>query len=289
MIIVRIIGGLGNQMFQYAAGRALATKYNVPLKVDLRWMRGYRHRDFLLDKFPISIETPLWNERLKFTWFPFRRRPFFPYTKLIRKFHHLLYMEPGFPYNPGFWNLGPYRFLFGYFQSEKYFKEYESLLRNDFNYQYDPSLYDKEVLEAIQKPSSIAIQFRRGDYITDAATNRSIGVCSMEYYERAFDFLQSRMKDSRLLVFSDDIEWCRKHVKFDGSIFVQRKGGSPLDDMFLSIQCKNIILANSTFSWWCAWLNPNPKKIVIAPQKWFKSEELNKNAYDLIPDDWIRI
>jgi hypothetical protein len=289
MIIVRIIGGLGNQMFQYAAGRALAAKYKVPLKLDLRWMRGYRHRDFLLDKFPISIETPSWNERLKFNWFPFRRRPFFFYTKLIHKFNHLLYMEPAFPYNPAFWNLGAERFLFGYFQSEKYFKEYDSLIRNDFKYQYDPSLYDKEVLETIQNPGSTAIQFRRGDYIKNEATNCSIGVCSMDYYEQAVAYLKSKLKEHKLLVFSDDIEWCRQNVKFDQAVFVERRGGTPLDDMSVAIQCKNIILANSTFSWWCAWLNPNPKKIVIAPQKWFKSEELNKNAYDLIPDDWIRI
>jgi hypothetical protein len=289
MIVVRIIGGLGNQMFQYAAGRALATKYNVPLKVDLRWMRGYRHRDFLLDKFPISIETPLWNERLKFTWFPFRRRPFFFYTKIIRKFNKILYMEDDFPYNTDFWNFGPDRFLFGYFQSEKYFKEYDSLIRKDFSYQYDPSLYDKEVVEAIRKSSFTAIQFRRGDYITNKATSSSIGLCSMDYYEKAVAYLKSKQKDFKLLIFSDDIQWCRQNIKFDRAVFVERKGGTPLDDMSLAIQCKNIIIANSTFSWWCAWLNTNPKKIVIAPQKWFKSEELNKNAYDLIPDDWIRI
>lgn len=93
MIVVRIIGGLGNQMFQYAAGRALAAKYGVPLKLDLRWMRRYRRREFLLHKFPISIENPSWFDRLKFTWFPFQRHPFFFYTKFIHKFNDLLYMD----------------------------------------------------------------------------------------------------------------------------------------------------------------------------------------------------
>ena len=198
-------------------------------------------------------------------------------------------MEPSFPFDSNFWNLGPDRFLFGYFQSEKYFKDHESLIRNDFRYNPDLSLYDGEVIEALQSPNVTAIQFRRGDYITNEATNRSIGVCSMDYYEQAVAYLKSKLKDFRLLILSDDIEWCRQNIKFDRAVFVERRGGTPLDDMFLAVKCKNIILANSTFSWWCAWLNPNPKKIVIAPKKWFKSEELNKNAHDLIPDDWIRV
>jgi hypothetical protein len=111
----------------------------------------------------------------------------------------------------------------------------------------------------------------------------------MDYYEKAFIYLKSKLKNYNFLVFSDDIEWCKQNVKFGRAVYVERKGGSPLDDMFLAVQCKNIILANSTFSWWCAWLNTNPEKIVIAPQKWFRNEELNNNAYDLIPDNWIRV
>jgi hypothetical protein len=289
VIVVRIIGGIGNQMFQYAAGRALAAKYNVSLKLDLRWMRRYRRREFLLHKFPFSIENPSWFDRLKFTWFPFQRNPFFPYIKIIQKYNRIIYMEPSSPFDSNFWNLGPDRFLFGYFQSEKYFKDYEALIRNDFRYNSDFSLYDGEVIEALQSQNATAIQFRRGDYITNKATYRSIGVCSMDYYEQAVAYLKSKLKNFRLLVFSDEIGWCRQNIKFDRTVFVERRGGTPLDDMFLAVKCKNIILANSTFSWWCAWLNPNPKKIVIAPKKWFKSDELNKNVYDLIPDNWIRI
>jgi hypothetical protein len=289
MIVVRIYGGLGNQMFQYAAARALAAKYEVPLKLDLRWMSGYRHRDFLLDRFPIPIDNPSWTERLKFTWFPFRRRPFFVYTKLIRKVNPLLYMEPAFPYNRGFWNLGPDCFLFGYFQSEKYFAEYEELIRKDFSYGPDLSLYDSAVIRAVRSPGSTAIQFRRGDYVTNVSTNRSIGVCPMEFYERAVAYLESLQKPVRPVVFSDEIDWCRENVKFKDAVFVERRGGIPLDDMFLATQCDNIILANSTFSWWSAWLNPNPSKRVVAPKQWYKSRELADQAYDLIPEGWIRL
>ena len=111
----------------------------------------------------------------------------------------------------------------------------------------------------------------------------------MEYYGNAVAYLKAAVKDYRLLVFSDDIAWCRENLKFDRTVFVERRGGTPLDDMFLAGQCKNIILANSSFSWWSAWLNKNPRKIVIAPKQWFRSEELQKNAYDITPQDWVRL
>lgn len=276
-------------MFQYAAARALAAKYDVPLKLDLRWMADYRHRELLLNRFPISIENPSWTERLKFTWFPFRRRPFFIYTKLIRRMNPLLYFEPAFSYNPGFWDLGPDCFLFGYFQSEKYFSQYEELIKKEFSYEPDLTLYGSDVIRAVRSPGSTAIQFRRGDYVTNPSANRSIGVCPMAFYERAVAYVKSRQKRARLVVFSDEIGWCREQVKFADAVFVERKGGTPLDDMFLAAQCENIILANSTFSWWCAWLNKNPAKIAIAPRQWFRSKELADQAYDLIPEGWVRM
>jgi hypothetical protein len=276
-------------MFQYAAGRALATKYGVPLKLDLRWMRRYKQRDFLLNKFPISIETPSWRERFRFTWFPFQRHPFFFYTKIIRKFNKILYVEDGFPYNPDFWNFGPDRFLFGYFQSEKYFKEYDSLIRKDFAYCLNDSLYNREILKAVNTKGSTALHIRRGDYVKNKATSCSIGICTMDYYTRAVRFLKKNLKEIRFIVFSDDIEWCKKNVKFDRVMFAEQQYESPIDDMFLATKCENVILSNSTFAWWCAWLNPNSNKIVIAPQEWFKNEELNRKSYDLIPKEWIRL
>jgi hypothetical protein len=288
MLIVRIIGGLGNQMFQYAAGRALAAKYGVPLKLDLRWMQGYHHRYFLLDKFPILVETPSWKERLKFTWFPFRRRPFFFYSKIIRRFNHLLYIEPSFSYNPAFWNLGPEIFLFGYFQSPKYFGEYELLIRKDFTYSVNEYLYSKEILDAIHTKGSTALHIRRGDYVKHKATSCSIGICNLDYYIRAVKYLEQIIK-VRLIVFSDDIEWCKQNVKFNNTIFVEQQYNSPLDDMFLAAQCENMIISNSTFAWWCAWLNPHPTKIVVAPKQWFKNEEMNNKTYDLISQKWVRL
>lgn len=288
MIVVRIFGGLGNQMFQYAAGRALAAHLDAPLKLDLRWLKRY-HTPFQMSLFNLPVKVSSRYDDLRFTWFPFKRNPFLFYIKCIRYLNNSIYMEQSLQYKSDFWSLGVDRFLFGYFQSEKYFKDFEPLIRQDFNYQPDLSIYDTDVIEALQSTGVTAIQFRRGDYVTNLATNRSIGVCTMDYYERAINHITSQGNPVRFLVFSDDIEWCRQNVKLGGAVYVERMGGSPLDDMFLAARCKNIILANSTFSWWCAWLNQNPDKIVIAPKIWFRDSVLQEQSHDLIPDSWIRL
>lgn len=289
MIVVRIIGGLGNQMFQYAAGRALAAKFNVPLKLDLRWMARYRHREYLLDRFNLSAEKITLADRMKFTWFPFRRNPPFLFMKTIRRVNHLIYMEPSLTFNPTFFSLEPDCFLFGYFQSYRYFEGCEDLIRHDFSREMDPSIYEKAWVEKVAEPDSIAIQFRRGDFVTDPAANRSIGTCSIDYYEKAVSQIRKKKKDAPLIVFSDNIDWCKANVRFDNTIFIERKGGSPVDDMLLAARCNHIIMANSSFSWWCAWLNRHPDKIVIAPKQWFRDEALNAQTGDLFPPDWIRL
>lgn len=285
--MVRIIGGLGNQMFQYAAGRALAARFNVPLKLDLRWMLRYRHRAYLLDRFNLSADRMTLAECMKFTWFPFHRNPPFLFMKTERWVNHLIYMESSLAFNPAFVSLGPDRFLFGYFQSYRYFEGYEDLIRHDFIREIDSSIYEKAWLEKVSEPDSIAIQFRRGDFVTDPAANRSIGTCSMEYYTKAVSQIREKKKDAPLVVFSDDIDWCKANVRFHNTVFIERNGGTPIDDMMLAARCNHTILANSSFSWWCAWLNRHPDKIVIAPKHWFRDEALNVQTTDLCPPGWI--
>ena len=289
MIVVRIIGGLGNQMFQYAAGRALAARFNVPLKLDLRWMLRYRHREYLLDRFNLPVEQMTIPDCMKFTWFPFRRNPPFIFMKTIRWVNRFIYMEPSLAFNPAFFSLKSDCFLFGYFQSYRYFEGYEDLLRHDFSRAIDQSIYEKTWLEKVAEPGSIAIQFRRGDFVTDPAASRSIGASSMDYYEKAVSQIREKKKDAPLIVFSDDIDWCKANVRFDNTVFIERKGGSPVDDLLLAARCNHIILANSSFSWWCAWLNRQPDKIAIAPKQWFRDEALNAQTTDLFPSDWIQL
>ena len=289
MIAVRIIGGLGNQMFQYAAGRALSARFNIPLKLDLRWMQRYRHREYLLDRFNLHTGSMTVSDYLKFTWFPFRRNPPFIFMKAIQKMNSLIYMEKSLSYDPAFPLLGPDRFLFGYFQSYRYFEGFENLIRLDFSQKPDLTIYKEEWIEKVAAPDSVAVQFRRGDFVTDPATNRSIGTCSMTYYEKAVSHIRTTKGNVPLIIFSDDIKWCQANVRFDNAIFIDRKGGSPVDDMQLAARCNHIIMANSSFSWWCAWLNARPDKIIFAPKQWFKDKLLNAQASDLFPESWVQL
>lgn len=289
MIAIRIYGGLGNQMFQYAAGRALALRHGVPLKLDLRWMRRYRNQPLLITRLPIQKTELNWHERLAYTGFPFPRHPPYPFFRWVPYFWHRVYMERSYGFEDRFTRLGPDHFLFGRFQSYRYFSGYESVLRDDFRHQLNPALYDEAVIEMVRKPNAVAVQFRRGDYVTDAATGRYIGVCPMDYYRRAAEIVCKRINSPQFLVFSDDIEWCRRNVDLDGAVFVERKNGTAVDDMALAAQCRHIILANSTFSWWCAWLRAVGDGITIAPERWFRDELLNQETSELCPSSWMRI
>jgi hypothetical protein len=288
MIVVRLFGKLGNQMFQYAAARALAAHWDVPLKLDIRWL-GPDRRAFQLDRLPLFSGITDWKDNLRYTWFPFPREPFRPYFWRVARFLSHLYVEPSFSYNSGFWSLGPDRFLFGYFQSEKYFMDHAALIKRDLAYEPDLSLYEPEVIETVKAGETTAIHFRRGDYITHEYTARTIGALPMDYYERATAYVKSRLGRTRFLIFSDDIDWCRDNLKIDGAVYVDKKGQSPLDDLFLASRCDNNILANSSYSWWCAWLNENPGKIVVAPERWFRDETFHNQSGDLIPEGWTRL
>ncbi len=289
MIVTRIIGGLGNQLFQCAAGIALAARHGVALKLDLRWMRRYRRQPYLLDRFPLPAAPLTVLERLAYTWFPFRRNPPFLLIKAARHLNRRIYLEPGHDYDPAFATLGPDRFLWGYFQSERYFEDCRDLVRAEFAGRADRSRYDPAVVAAVDDEASVAVQFRRGDYVTDPATSRSIGTCPTGYYRDAFALLRSRVPAPRWIVFSDDIPWCRANVGLEGAIFAERSGGTPVDDLFLAASCRHIVLANSTFSWWSAWLNENPGMIAIAPRRWFRDPALHGQSGDLIPARWHRV
>lgn len=288
MIIVRIFGGLGNQMFQYSAGRALSCRLNVPLKLDLRWLSRY-HTPFQLDKFGIVCEHPSAVECLRYTWFPFDQHPFFFYVKLVRFVNRTFYLEKSLRYDEKFNLLGAERFLFGYFQSEKYFADFEKVIRDDFSRNLDTSLYENEVISALMHENVTVMQFRRGDYVTNKAANTSIGLLPFDYYQRGLNHVRSTRGDGPLLIFSDDIEWCKANVTLPEAVFVQRRGGSPIDDMLLAARCHNFILANSTFSWWCAWLCRVEDKLVIAPKRWYRNQVLHEQSDDLIPLSWLRL
>ncbi|MGQ9492108.1 MAG: alpha-1,2-fucosyltransferase [Anaerolineae bacterium] len=293
MVIVKLIGGLGNQMFQYAAGRALALHHRTPLKLDISGFAEYRLRTYRLHHFRIQAElatprevahvtgmdrTGLWKRvfwRIQH-WMPYYRRCTFQEDTLR-------------PYDPNIWRTPRDVYLDGYWQSEKYFADVADIIRREFQLKEEPSASSRAVANRMHDCQAISLHVRRGDYVSNPRTHRVHGVCSLEYYRRCIAFIVERVERPTFFVFSDDMAWTREHVPIEGLVEYVTHNGAERDyeDLWLMSQCRHHILANSSFSWWGAWLNPNPDKLVLAPQRWFNDSTLNTR--DLLPEGWIAL
>jgi len=279
MIITKLIGGLGNQMFQYAAGKQISTTNNTKLKLDVT---GYDHqvgitpRKYMLDIFNIQAvpagKSEVWRHRLTMAMFR--------HHKIQQKDIHNIHQFLAIPDNS---------YLEGYWGSEKYFKGVEGIIRQDFTFKSRPDVGNKKLIEKIKNSMSISIHIRRGDYVLDKKTNQFHGVCSLDYYLRAVKLITQKVSRPHFFVFSDDHQWAEKHFKLQQPMEVVKHNyrKNHHEDMRLMTCCHHHIIANSSFSWWGAWLNSNPDKIVIAPKKWFRDPSINTK--DLVPQSWIKI
>jgi hypothetical protein len=291
MVISNIIGGLGNQMFQYAAGKSLSLKFRVPLKLNTRDFLGYQlHQGFELNRLficsnEIATENDLTEvlswQRVKIVQRVLRR----PQLKSLR--HKSFVVEPSFSYWSGINQLEGNSFLYGHWQSEKYFIEFAESIRRDFTYILPFSDQNAEIADKISRVNSISLHVRRGDYVSNSK-NVFIGVCSLEYYQKAIENIKALVDAPVFFVFSDDIDWAKNNLNLDKStVFIDHnKSIESYNDMRLMSLCKHNIIANSTFSWWGAWLNVNPEKIVISPKQWFAN---GQDDADLIPSKWVRV
>ena len=206
--------------------------------------------------------------------------------KLLRR--NSFVVEPHYLYWPGLNEVKGSAYLLGYWQSEKYFADYSDEIREDFTFKSPLSERNSDLANQISSVNSVSVHVRRGDYVTNAK-NAFIGVCPLSYYEQATELIKSRVESPVFFVFSDDMDWVKSNLKLDvKTVMVNHNSGSEsYNDMRLMSMSKHHIIANSSFSWWGAWLNPNPEKIVIAPKKWFRNGEFDTS--DLIPSNWIRI
>lgn len=298
MIILRLRGGLGNQLFQYAAARALADHHRTELKLDLYYYKKHPYRKFELDRFAIPLTIATRGEVHKFTG-----------SNLIRRYINKrenyfgcprVFAQPHYHYYPDWLNLPDDLYLSGYFQSEKYFNTISDKIRQ----WYVPSTTLDErnaaLLEEMKTKESVSLHVRRGDY-TAATFNSFFGTLPDDYYRRAVMHINEQLKNPSFYIFSDDIEWCRKNLNIgDDAVFVgYNRGADSFKDILMMAGCKHNIIANSSFSWWGAWLNNNRDKVVIAPGKWFnQSYYMGKgnvyptryyNTNDLIPSGWLRL
>jgi hypothetical protein len=297
MIVSNIIGGLGNQMFQHAAGRALSLKHQVPLLLDTRSFKSYKlHQGFELSRIfqgEITIATDDYlKNMLGIYYYPIANKIDFPLKKYFAKRHNI-FIEPKFNYWADFNRLPNIAYLNGYWQSEKYFKDYEQCIRSDFSFKYELDVKNKQLLEKIQNNNTVSIHIRRGDYLSNSSASEIHGVCSIEYYRSAVMEIKSHIEKPFFVIFSDDLEWVKNNIKYfemDSFVFCEyNKGSESYKDMQMMSLCQHHIIANSTFSWWGAWLNNNPSKIVIAPQKWFADEVKQSQAFDIYPNEWIKL
>jgi len=292
MVISNIIGGLGNQMFQYAAGRALASRRNAQLRLDISGFESYAlHQGFELQRVfacPAEIASTAdidqllgWQSRPLIRRFMVR-----PSLAALRK--EVFVVEPHFHYWPEINKAPQSCYLAGYWQSEKYFQDSESEIREDFTFKISMADRNEQIAEKIVGVNAISLHVRRGDYVNNPHTKATHGICSPDYYRDAISYMAKQIESPRFFVFSDDMAWVRSQMKLDFPChYIEHNSGAEsYNDMRLMSMCRHHIIANSSFSWWGAWLNPEPQKIVIAPKKWFAN---NSDTADLIPQDWIRL
>jgi len=256
MIIVRILGGLGNQMFQYAYARALS-ELGFEVSLDISKFKTYKlHGGFQLDKYKISLKTAN-----KFS------------TLLGKVGIKTSIKEKSLLFNNRFKDLKGNEYIKGYFQTEKYFKEIRDILFEEFciNKQKSSKTIEIENLIKISE-KNCSIHIRRGDYISDEKANKVHGTCSLDYYYKATDIILQQDSTTTFFVFSDDISWVKENLKTSNLVYVNTKS-IPHEDIYLMSLCEHNIIANSSFSWWGAWLNKNEAKTVIAPKNWFVEKE----------------
>lgn len=303
MIIVQLQGGLGNQMFQYALGRALSLKNNTSLGLDLNFLEDRTPRDTFLQKrfskwgtFVFrNYDLGIFNIEENFVSqkeIPFFYRSFFSGTPMIyadafrKKFFPGRNVEKSFKFDREVLGLGPNAYLMGSWQSFKYFEDIEDVIRRDFALKKPISEKSQTLLGEINSCQSLCINVRRADFVD----NSHHGTIGNEYYNMAISIILQTRKIDKIYVFSDDMAWCEKNLSFSQpTMFVNHEyAGKKFEEyLVLMTACKNFIIPNSTFGWWAAWLSGEKDKVVIAPKKWFADSDVDTS--DLIPSDWIRL
>jgi len=298
MIIVRLSGGLGNQMFQYAAALRLAHIHDVALKIDTSKLDSHNPLDtprrYELERFRISADNAT-SEECKICE-GLGKKWLTPVSRILQKcgilpsksgFHY--YRERCFSFDRHFLNLPNNVCLEGFWQSEKYFQVIRASIMNEFSLRDGLTGINVRLAENISASNSVSLHVRRGDYISNPAAARYHGTCDIDYYSRAIDEIKQRVTVPHLFVFSDAPGWAVTNLNLDiPTTFIDHNASSnSCEDLSLMRLCKHNIIANSSFSWWGAWLNENTGKTIIAPAQWFRKSGVDTR--DLIPETWLRM
>lgn len=286
MIYSKIYGGLGNQMFQYAIGRSISISNDISFKVDTYHMKGYDLRNYSLDKLNITAEIAEDEEIKRY----YNNRYFnYLFRKLYAfgiKFSAIVFEKKDFVFENSVLKIKE-GYLDGYWQSYKYFENIRDVLLQEFSLKNSLNESNLFFLAKIESTNSVSIHIRRGDYLLNKKNRDLYRVYGIEYYLDAIDLISEKTKNPHFFIFSDDLDWARKEINISNATFVDANCKENFEnDMILMSKCKHNIIANSTFSWWGAWLNSNKNKNVIAPSKWISTLD---DSSDLIPEEWIMI
>lgn len=289
MIIVKIYAGLANQMFQYALYKALLAAdkdaYTDTASFFPKW-------DFekvgLADVFP--------NIQLHQADAEFVARLNDSSTDLLSKARRKLNIykgsfirEPKFTYNDFVFHLQRPSYLKGFWQTEKYFKNIEGQIRNDFAFPAFEDDRNKQIVEKMQNTNSVSVHIRKG---ADYKKKSTIDTCGIDYYRKAIEYIRKHVEEPKFYVFSDNHQWVRENLtgfKFESIDWNPTAGLQNYLDMQLMSSCKHNVIANSSYSWWGAWLNTNNKKVVVGPEKWFSQGGPDFDSSDLIPESWVKL
>ncbi len=269
MIIVKLIGGLGNQLFQYAAARHLAEIHSTNLKIDVSEFESYKLHKYSLQHFNIVEEFATIDDLNK--------------MKVVKESH--------FHFDSKFKAIDNNVLLKGYWQSEKYFKDIAHIIRDEVAVKNELESKNKRIAEQVVNSNSVSLHIRRSDYIPGSYNDQIIDCLSLEYYKKAISQLSKSERDLRLFVFSDDHKWVIDNIKFNEPIVYvnHNSADTNYEDLRLMSLCNHNVIANSSFSWWGAWLNKNPNKNVYAPSEWFNSNVRNIDSKDIVPESWVKI
>ena len=288
MILINLKGGLGNQLFQYACGRALSVRNNDEVTIDITQYKRQNRidtiRQYALSPFKIStrIATPLEIKHIKYPYGLISKSIRFVRTKVLRQFN--------VNYTPRILKQRGNIYLDGFFQTEKYFADIRPTLISEISLKAPWGQSAHVVANQIRNaPNSVSLHVRRGDYVQDTKTNQHHGTCGAHYYAHALEVLAEKIgANIHLFIFSDDIEWVRANLTLPyPTTYVSDTSIPDYEELMLMSLCSHNIIANSSFSWWGAWLNQNSGKIVIAPREWVRTGK--HNFRDIVPDSWIRI
>ena len=290
MKIVKVIGGLGNQMFQFALFKALQKRFTEErVLLDLHCFNGYhKHRGFEIPKiFNVTYEEANWKEVAKVAY-PYPNFQSWRFgSRILPDRKTMLKEKADYAFEPTALTRESNTYYDGYWQHEEYFLSIREDILRTYTF---PAFEDRRNLDTanvVTTKNSCAIHVRRGDYVKDKLFRN---ICNLEYYQTAIQHVKEMVNPEVFCVFSDDASWCREHLATllgqAETIYVDwNRDKHSFQDMHLMSLCRHQIIANSSFSWWGAWLNTNKDKVVIAPQKWWNF----RGAHTPISNSWINI